>query len=71
MSKQNLTNLLIQLFGDPALYERIRKGGWDGLGLEPDEIKMLEDRDGDALSNYLGSDASKMVIVKYWLPKKE
>ncbi|GMU63867.1 MAG: hypothetical protein AMXMBFR36_01410 [Acidobacteriota bacterium] len=71
MSKDNLAKVLTQLFGDPALFERVRQNGWGGLGLEPNEIKMLEERDSDGLNDYLGQDASKMVIVQHWLPKKE
>jgi len=71
MSKDNLAKVLTQLFGDPALFDRVRSQGWGGLGLEPDEIKLLEDRDGEAIKAYLGQDASKMVIVHYWLPKKD
>jgi hypothetical protein len=73
MAKEDLKKLLIQLFGDPALHDQVRKNGWEGLGfnLSPDEIDMLKRRDTEALRNYLQGDAVRMTNVAPWLPTKE
>lgn len=71
MSKANLTQILIQLFGDPALYDKFRSNGWKDLGLDDSEIDMLERRDGAALKQYLQEEGAKLVLIAHWLPKKE
>lgn len=73
MARSDLVNLMIRLFGDPALFEQVRKDGWGSLqaGLTQEEIDLLEARDPEKLKAYLGADSAKMVTIIHWLPKKE
>jgi hypothetical protein len=73
MAKSDLVNLMLRLFGDPALFEQVRKDGWASLqpGLTQEEIDLLEARDPDKLKAYLGADSAKILTILHWLPKKE
>jgi hypothetical protein len=71
MAREDLKQLLIRLFGDPALHEQVREKGWEGLGLSDDEVKLLSQRDCDQIRAYLGADSAKIVCVGYAIPEKK
>jgi hypothetical protein len=71
MARKDLVRLLIQLFGDPALHEEIRKNpeaALGKLGLSKKERELLASRDESAIREYLGKDSQKILIVASWLP---
>jgi hypothetical protein len=73
MAKSDLVRLMIRLFGDPELFEQIRKSGWESLqaGLTQEEVDLLNTRDPEKLKKYLGADSTKILTVLHWLPNKE
>jgi hypothetical protein len=71
MAKKDLVRLLIQLFGDPQLHERIRKdpeAALGKLGLTKKEIELFQSKDEKAIRDYVGREAGKMTIVTNWMP---
>lgn len=71
MAKKDVVRLLIQLFGDPALHDEIRKNpevALAKLGLSKKERELLASRDENAIREYLGKESQKILIVGSWLP---
>lgn len=74
MAKKDLVRLLVQLFGDPNLHDRIRKNPHAELaklGLSKRERELILSRDEKALRTYLGKEAARLTIVIQWMPTDE
>jgi len=65
MAKKDVVRLLVRLFGDPALLERLTKDPAKALKstkLSAKERELLASADSEAIRDYLGRDKVKAVI---------
>jgi hypothetical protein len=65
MAKKDLVRLLVRLYGDPKLHERLKKDPAKVLGaagLSAKEQALLRSADAGALREYLGAESAKSVI---------